>query len=90
MKSEEYFKYIGEEVERHFKVARVARALGLDPESKVEVPIATTLAEKAVGLISTIYPQLSDKKIVDRISELEKEYGPLTMSVSLKIAEEIA
>ena len=71
-------------------MARVARSKGFDPVSYVETPIAMSLAEKVIGLISTIYPQLSDPKIVNRILELEKEYGQLDMSVSLKIAEEIA
>src|SRR3990172_7464688 len=90
MNTNEYFKHIEKEVDRYFKVAGEARAKGFDPELKVEIPIATTLAEKSVGLVSTLYPQLNDKKIVDRILELEKEYGPLTISVSFKIAEEIA
>ena len=90
MNTQEYFMHIEKEVAKQFAVAGEARAKGLDPVSSIEVPIAKTLAEKAVGLISTIYPQLNDKRIVDRILELEKIYGPLTMSVSLKIAEEIA
>ena len=53
----------------------------------VETPIATSLAEKVVGLISVMYPQLNDERIVKRIIELEKEYGPLEMAVALKIAE---
>ena len=48
-----------------------------------------SLAEKTVGLISTVYPQL-DEKIIQRISELEKEYGQLDSAVAFKIAEEIA
>lgn len=85
-----YFSALTAEVGRAFYVAGQARAKGLDPVSQVEIPIATSLAEKVVGLISVIYPQLNDTKIVQRIIELEKEYGSLEMSVSLKIAEEIA
>jgi len=90
MNTQEYFEHIEKEVAKQFKVAEEARAKGLDPEMKVEIPIAKSLAEKSLGLVSTIYPQLNDKKIVDRIIELEEEYGPLTTSVSFKIAEEIA
>lgn len=90
MDSKEYFKHIEVEVDKCFKIAGEARARGLDPVSSVEIPIATSLAEKAVGLISTIYPQLNDKKIVNRILELEKEFGPLSVSVAFKIAEELA
>ncbi|MDP1695627.1 MAG: DNA polymerase II large subunit [archaeon] len=89
MNIKEYFSYIEKEVKRHYAVAELAKAKGLDPVNKVEVPIAMSLAEKAVGLVSTIYPQLDDK-VVKRILELEKEYGPLDSAVAFKIAEEIA
>lgn len=90
MNIQEYFGVLDKEVKRAFDSAGAARAKGLDPVAQVEIPIATSLAEKAVGLISVIYPQLNDPVIVKRIIELEKEYGSLEMSVSLKIAEEIA
>ena len=90
MNTDEYFGLIEKEVEKTFVVAREAKAKCIDPVASIEVPIATTLAEKAIGLISTMYPQLNDRKISGRIMELEKQYGPLTMSVSFKIAEEIA
>ncbi len=89
MDIKQYFDYIEKEVKRHYVVAELAKAKGLDPVNKVEVPIAMSLAEKAVGLVSTIYPQLDDK-VVKRILELEKEYGPLDSAVAFKIAEEIA
>lgn len=85
-----YFDLIDHEVKRAYAVAESARAKGFDPVNRVEIPIATSLAEKTVGLISVIYPQLSNPSIVQRIIELEKEYGSLEMSVSLKIAEEVA
>lgn len=85
-----HFASLDSEVQRCYAVARTARAKGLDPVNDVETPIATSLAEKAVGLISVMYPQLNDERIVKRIIELEKEFGPLEMAVSLRIAEEIA
>ncbi len=90
MNTEEYFKMIEEEVNKHYEVAERARKMGIDPVSKVETPIAKTLAEKAVGLISTIYPQLLNSGIVERILDLEKQYGQLDTAVPFKIAEEIA
>jgi len=90
MNTKEYFTHIEKEVDKCFKIAGEARAKGLDPESKIEIPIATSLAEKSVGLVSTIYPQLNDKKVINRIIELEKEFGPLSVSVAFKIAEELA
>src|SRR3989338_1338489 len=90
MNTEEYFEHIEKEVKRYYGVAREARKKGFDPVSDVETPIAMTLAEKAVGLISTVYPQLNDKGIIDRIIELEKEFGQLDMMVPFRIAEELA
>jgi len=87
---EQYFNEIEDKVKVAYSIAEAARAKGLDPMNKVEILLATNLAEKSLGLISTIYPQLNDKRIVNRILELEKEYGQLDMAVSLKIAEEIA
>lgn len=87
---ETHFSSIDEGVKKAFAVAEQARAQGLDPVSKVEIPIATSLAEKAVGLVSVIYPQLNTPALVQRVLELEKEYGPLEISVSFKIAEEVA
>lgn len=90
MKINEHFKAIGKEVDKYYKVAEVARAKGMDPVAKVEVPLAISLAEKAIGLISVLYPQLNDTKIVKRILDLEKEYGQLSICVAFKIADEIA
>jgi len=89
LESEEYFSRIVRNVKKEYVVAEKAREKGLDPVSKVEIPLAMSLAEKCVALISTIYPQLSSK-VSDRILELEKEYGALDVAVSFKIAEEIA
>ncbi len=90
MEIDKYFEMIQEKVKESYVVAGKAREKGMDPVSAVEVPLAISLAEKAIGLISTVYPQLNDRKIVDRIIELEKEHGQLDIAVSFKIAEEIA
>jgi len=88
--TEEYFYKFGEEIKRNYEIAELARSKGLDPKDKVEVPLALTMAAKVVRLISTIYPQLDNDNIINRILELEKEYGALDSSVSFRIAEEIA
>ena len=54
-------------------MAEQARAKGLDPVDSVEIPLAMNMAEKVVGLISTIYPQVQDSGMAERIIELEKE-----------------
>ena len=90
MQTEKYFHHLSEEIKRGYDIANGARALGYDPVNHIEIPLATNLAEKVVGLISTLYPQINDPRIVKRIGELEKEYGTLDIAVCLKIAEEIA
>jgi len=88
--NKKHFVNITEGVEKCYKFAGEARSKGLDPVSEVEIPIAISLAEKIVGLISVLYPQVKDEKIVNRILELEKEHGQLNICVALKIAEEVA
>jgi DNA polymerase II large subunit len=90
MKINDYFKKIEADVNICYDIANAARAKGLDPMSKVEIPLARSLAERVVGLMSVVYPQINDPKIVKRILDLEKEYGQLDPTVSFKIAEEIA
>jgi len=90
MNTELYFKELEKNVRKVYEVAEEARKKGLDPAEKVEIPLAMTMAEKVVGLISTIYPQMEDSRIAKRILELEEQWGKLDPAVSLKIAEEIA
>ena len=90
MNTQEYFKYVEKNVREIYEVAEEARSKGFDPADKVEIPLARSLAEKVVGLISTIYPQMRDSGISERISELEKEYGKLDTTIVFKIAEEVA
>ena len=87
---EQYFKKIEDDSRACYVVAEAARKKGRDPLQKVEIPLANSLAEKCVGLISVVYPQVNDPKIVNRILELEKKYGQLDPTVSFKIAEEVA
>jgi DNA polymerase II large subunit len=88
--TERYFTKLVEGVRKEYSIAEAAKSKCLDPVNKVEIPLAMTLAEKSLGLISTIYPQLNDKVIVNRILDLEEQYGKLDTAVSFKIAEEIA
>jgi len=90
MNINEYFQQLEDQVRVCYSLAEEARAKQLDPVNKVEIPLARSLAEKVVGLISVVYPQINDDRIVKRILELEKEYGQLDAAVSFKIAEEIA
>ncbi len=90
MKVSDYFLRLQEDVQKTYDFANIARAKGFDPETKVEVPQASSLAEKVVGLISAIYPQVQDRRIVQRILDLEREFGSLDPAVALTLAEEIA
>lgn len=90
MSLQEYFEEIEKKVKKAFNIAEKARAKGLDPKEKVEIHLATNLAQRAISLVSLIHPQIKDPKIEARIKELEEEYGFLDPAVALKIAEEIA
>jgi DNA polymerase II large subunit len=90
MNTQEYFKELEKNVRNVYVIANEARAKGLDPVNKVEIPLAMSMAEKVVGLISTIYPQMEGTGIAKRILELEKEYGKLDPAICLQIAEEVA
>ena len=87
---EKYFENLKKNINKEYMVAGEARDLGLDPVNEIETPLAMTMAERAVNLILTIYPRLPVKKISNRISELEKQYGQLDTTVSFVIAREIA
>ncbi|MCH8945371.1 MAG: DNA polymerase II large subunit [Nanoarchaeota archaeon] len=90
MNTQTYFENFEKEVKGVYEVAEKARKKGYDPAEKVEIPLAMSMAEKVVGLISTIYPQMTDSKISERILELEEDYGKLDPAVALQISEEVA
>ena len=85
-----YFKELENKVKVAYAVAGEARAKGFDPVSVVEIPLATSLAERVTGLISTKYPQIKDERIERRIKQLEEQYGSLDPAVAFKMAEEIS
>jgi DNA polymerase II large subunit len=90
MRIDEYLKHIETKVKVSYSIAEEAREKGFDPKSKVEIPLATNLAEKVAGLIATLYPQVNNPGLIKRFRELEKEHGVLDPAVCLKIAEEVA
>ena len=87
---EEYFSDLNKEVVKEYGIANLAKERGIDPDLKVEIPLASSMAEKCVGLISTLYSQLPLFDITKRMLELEDEYGKLDSTVSFVIAREIA
>lgn len=90
MNTQRYLAEIESETRKIYSVVEEARQKGLDPVNKVEIPLARSLAEKVVGLISAVYPQMEGSGIVERILELEKKWGKLDVAVCLQIAEEVA
>jgi DNA polymerase II large subunit len=90
----DYFQSIEKEIDRCYTFANEIRKKGLDPEDKVDIPLAKNMAERVTNLISIAASQLADKKvntkITQRIQELEKKYSLLDWRVALKIAEEVA
>ncbi len=85
-----YFEQISEGVKSCYKIADQARKKNLDPEDSVPIPLARNMAERVVGLVSVVAPQIQGSKVTPRISELEKKYGQLDWRVGLVIAEEVA
>ncbi len=87
---DQYFIDIEKDVKLAYDIANKARKKGFDPEDAVPIPLAQNMAERVEGLISAISPQILNKGIPKRISELEKEYGAQDWRVAFKIAEELA
>jgi DNA polymerase II large subunit len=88
-KTQKYFDDLNQKSLKQYNLALEARKKGYDPQDFVEVKLAENLAERVIGLISAIAPQLSDSKAISRILELEKKYSPLDWRVALQIALEI-
>jgi DNA polymerase II large subunit len=86
----QYFEEIDEKLKVAYGVANKAREKGYDPEEKVDIPLAESMAERVEGLMSDVAPQLVGSGMTKRIEELEQEYSPLDWRVALKIAEEVA
>ena len=85
-----YFDKLETEIKECYDIANSARSKGLDPDIKVEVPLARDMAERVEGLISIVAPQIKGSGVSNRIKELETEYGSQDWRVALKIAEEVA
>jgi DNA polymerase II large subunit len=85
-----YFEKINSEVDIVHSLATRCREKGIDPDDKVEIMMARDMAERVVGLISVVAPELKNSNIVQRIKELEKEYGAQDWRIALIVALETA
>lgn len=88
--SKKYFNNLKKDVDFVYSEANSAKKIGIDPVSKVEIPLAMNMAQKIIGLISNIYPEIEGVGIEGRIIELEGEFGKLDPTVVFKIAQEIS
>jgi DNA polymerase II large subunit len=86
----EYFLSIEKEVKRAYDLATRARKEGLDPEDRVDIPLAKNVAEKVEGLVSAAWPEILGSGVAQRINELEKEYSPGDWRVALLVSEDVA
>lgn len=89
-KTKKYFDSLKKGSLELHKFANEARKKGYDPEDFVEVKLAENLAERVVGLISAVAPQIEGSGAIERILELEKQIAPQDWRVALIIALEIA
>lgn len=87
---QEYFNNLEKDTQKLVELGKIARKKGFDPTSKVEVPLATDLAARVEGLISSIYEGLQDSGLAKRIRELEEKYGKNDEHVAIISAEETA
>ncbi len=84
---EEYFRRLDEEVTRAYEVAGRARALGFDPETKVEIPRAQDMASRVEKLLGKWPVQ----GVADRIRALSSQEPKISREeVAITIAQELA
>lgn len=79
-----YFQRLDREARECYGIATQCRALGYDPEERVEIPMAEDMAARVEELLS----EYNVKGIADRIRQLSESYNREEMS--LIIAKEIA
>lgn len=85
-----YFDEIDTYLEKTYKIAEKAKLVGVDPNNKIEIPVARDISERVEGLISVAAPQIENTGMPERIKELEKKYGKLDWRVCLEISLEVA
>ena len=84
---EAYFSTLEEGTRRAYEVAGRARQVGLDPETKVEIPQARDLASRVEELLAKWHVE----GVAKRIRELSSDPSrPPREMVALRVAEEIA
>ncbi len=87
---DEYFDVIERKVKDEYEIASKARAKGLDPEDRVDIPLAKDLFERVEGLIGAVKPELIGSGLAQFMRDVEKKYGSGDLRVALKTAEAVA
>ena len=87
---QKYFAELEDACTREVKIANAARAKGYDYTETSEIVLAKNMAERVIGIIAVVAPQIQNGGTVERIIELEKQYGVLDWRVAFTIAEEVA
>src|SRR3989344_3549160 len=87
---QKYFLELNKKADAAYDIAERAKIKHYDPESIVEIPRAKNMAERVEGLVSAVAPQIIKSGIVDRLVDLEKEYGKGDWRVGFKISLEVA
>jgi len=90
MEIKNYFDDIEKTVANAYSVANIAKKRGLDPDDKVDIPLAKNIFERVEGLIGAIKPEIIGSGVSQRLKELDTKYGSGDWRVALKIAEETA
>ena len=62
-----YFENIENSLKQAYEIATKAREKGYDPSKKVSILLTKNMAERVVGLISVVAPQVMNAGIPERI-----------------------
>ena len=79
-----YFDDIENNVAISLSLANRCRAKGLDPDDKVEIVMAKDMAERVVGLISVVAPQLKDSNIVEIFEDAKESLDEIKKDADTK------
>ncbi|MGC9310193.1 MAG: DNA polymerase II large subunit, partial [Candidatus Aenigmatarchaeota archaeon] len=92
MNAGEYFRHLGAQIDTLYEKAGEARRQGKDVELKVECKPAADKNNRCIEILSTIYPEFEESrhKILERLKELEGQYGIGADEVALEISRDIA
>ncbi|MFQ5978543.1 MAG: DNA polymerase II large subunit [Candidatus Heimdallarchaeota archaeon] len=77
----QYFSLLNDEVKHSYSIAEAARRKGTDPKPHVEIPLATTMAERVEGLVGP-------KGVAKEIEKLAAQ-GHTSIAIALKITDQI-